>query len=773
MSNRSFKTKKLCEVIALTVLAATAGSASAQSAVESKVVDLITIYGTTTNGALRPGDAGTAAALAPVQASLEATQPQSIITRDYISLAVSPIAEYSRIVNVAPSLSGDSANGPALSETKTTMRGFSDDQYNITWDGIPWGDTNNPAHHSTSFFPASTVGGATVERGPGNASNIGYATFGGSINMYSKKASEVQHTELFSSYGTWATRLIGVGYESGRLSSFGDATIQLNLQHLDSDGYLSSSGVKSDNFSLKAERPIGDDSLLTFYSTYNHINYSQPDSNKGATKDQIAAFGRNFQLNQDPTSMNFEGFNHTTKTTDFEYLRLRSDLGSGWKTDNYLYTYAYDNQTTSSTDPKWTGTTLALATYPDPRFTNDANRVKVNGHIPGIDKQNQYRVYGGIFNLSYTSSFGTAKAGIWYERSDTDRHQYDLDLTNGSFNRVEKTVNASFLPGTSRFIDSVLFDQQSNISNFQPFVEFAWNATDALTVTPGLKQIDITRDVNAPVEQTTRELNHIKSVDYSTTLPFLTANYRISDGMSIYAQYAKGFQIPDLKTFYIAKPEQNSDEPQLSTNYQVGIVSRNDKLLWDVDFYRIEFINKLVSNGLTGDAAAFINIGGATYKGIEGQIAYVIGNGFSVSANGSVNSAIANDTGAQISGAPIGTLALGGLYSQGPWAVSLNYKKTASTFQKDLVCGATCNNAYFSFYQTPAYDTVDIGIVYSMDKTEWTRVPIKLQLHVFNLLDNDKVTSISTGSSTVMDDKRDTFIFQAPRSVIFTIKTQF
>ncbi|MGS0758487.1 TonB-dependent receptor plug domain-containing protein, partial [Roseateles sp. GG27B] len=84
--------------------------------------------------------------------------------------------------------SGDSANGPGLSETKTTMRGFSDDQYNITFDGIPWGDTNNPAHHSTSFFPGSVIGGAVVERGPGNASNLGFATFGGSLNLFSKKA---------------------------------------------------------------------------------------------------------------------------------------------------------------------------------------------------------------------------------------------------------------------------------------------------------------------------------------------------------------------------------------------------------------------------------------------------------------------------------------------------------------------------------------------------------------------------------------------------------
>jgi iron complex outermembrane receptor protein len=141
---------------------------------------------------------------------LYATQPQSVITREFIEQSVAPTAEYSRVVVIAPSLSGNSSNGPGLSETKIIMRGFSDDQYNITFDGIPWGDTNNPAHHSTSFFPASVIGGAVVERGPGNASNIGFATFGGSINLFSKKPSAEQSTAVFGSLGNWGTELYGI-----------------------------------------------------------------------------------------------------------------------------------------------------------------------------------------------------------------------------------------------------------------------------------------------------------------------------------------------------------------------------------------------------------------------------------------------------------------------------------------------------------------------------------------------------------------------------------
>ena len=216
--------------------------------------DLGTIGASTAAGAYRPDEAAknTASSIAPSQASLQATQPQSIITREFIDLYAAPTADYSRIVNFAPGLSGSGgANGPGLSETKTIIRGFSDDQTNVTFDGIPFADTNNPAHHSTAYFPASVFGGAVVERGPGNASNIGFATFGGSINLFSKKPSEVPVISVFGTVGTWNTRLIGASYESGRLADWGDATLQLNYQKLESDGYLTNSPIRSDNFTLK------------------------------------------------------------------------------------------------------------------------------------------------------------------------------------------------------------------------------------------------------------------------------------------------------------------------------------------------------------------------------------------------------------------------------------------------------------------------------------------------------------------------------------------
>jgi iron complex outermembrane recepter protein len=692
---------------------------------------------TATTGAYRPSEKG-ASALAPTQASLSATQPQSIITREFIESSVAPTAEYSRVVNVAPSMSGDSANGPGLSETKTTMRGFSDDQYNITFDGIPWGDTNNPSHHSTSFFPASVLGGVVVERGPGNASNIGFATFGGSINLFSKKPLTQSAASVFGAYGTWNTMLLGASFESGKLASMGSATVQVNFQHLESDGYLTLNGIRSDNLMLKFQMPVGDNSTLTAFASANKIKYDQNDNSKGPTLAQAALYGRNFSLNADPKSFNFVGYNYTHKDTDFDYVRLASNWANEFATEATVYTYAYNNQTISSTDP--TGLTA-----PGTKIGSVGNK-----NIPGIDKQNKYRVYGGIFKATKQFSAGLLRGGLWVEKSDTDRHQYDIDLTLGNVRDPRETK-----PTPVQY-PSVLFDQQSKISNLQPFAEFEWEATPTTTITPGIKTLRITRSVDALVNQTTRTPQNA-SVNYHATLPFLTINQQLTKSIAAYGQYAKGFQIPDLKSFYIADPTKNSAEPQLSTNYQLGIVGKNRDFTWDVDAYRIEFKNKYVSNGLGGAAAAFVNVGGATYQGFEAQGSYMVIEGLALYSNGSINKATANDNGKTIAGAPRMTAAMGAIYSAGPWGGSLIFKRTGSVYQQDYDAAKPAN---YDFYRTRAYDNIDFGVSYTFTGLGLFAKTLKLQANVFNLANQQRITSISPGKVLAGDQ----YLYQAPRS---------
>ena len=144
-----FQQKNINKAITLALLTLSGFSALADT------VDLGTVGGSSGVSAAvttsLKADRGTAASVAPTQANLNATQPQSFISRSYIEESTPPTGNFNTITSIAPSVAATpSVNGPGLSDQKMSMRGFQDGEYNVTVDGIPFGDSNGPTHHSTS-----------------------------------------------------------------------------------------------------------------------------------------------------------------------------------------------------------------------------------------------------------------------------------------------------------------------------------------------------------------------------------------------------------------------------------------------------------------------------------------------------------------------------------------------------------------------------------------------------------------------------------------------
>lgn len=688
---------------------------------------------TSTEGVLITGTK--AASAAPVKASLKATQPQSEISGVYIEDTMSQAADLIAVARLAPSVSaGIAANGPSLSEGKVSLRGFQDAEYNMTYDGIPFGDTNNPTHHSTSYFPAKLIGNMVVERGPGNASNLGQATFGGSINMFSRELPNDSRTNVYASTGSWNTRLIGTELDTGNLEKFGDANMMFSYQKLKSDGYLTYNKVENDNYQIKAQRQFGNATTVTAFFTNNKIKSYAPD-NAGVTLTQVALYGKNYSLNNDPTSQAYWDYNYADKQTDFEYLRVQSSLGDGFALDNNLYSYYYRNSTVSGTDP--TGVT-ANGTKAGPKGNLD---------VPGYNKINEYRVTGDIFKLTKKLSSGLLRGGVWLELANTNRSTVDLDMTLGVADPKEKTAPAT-----------IKYDQKSSWTQYQPFVEFEWAAMPDLTVTPGLKYMNFKRAVDAAVNQTTR-LPTQASTRYTKVLPFLTANYAINTESSVYAQYAKGMLVPDLNTFYIPNPTLSKPDPQTSTNYQLGYVYNADRLTWDADVYYIDFNNKIVSVGSGLDQHSE-NIGGVIYKGLEGQATYYVGNGFSIAANGAINSAKKKSSGLQVAKAPTYTAGYGFLYKAAGLTSSLMTKRVGEQYPKDDEPAA---------YKIDAFSTTDFNISYTFKHIAPQIKSVKAQLSVNNVFNKQNVISISTNSNALYDQ----YAFQPKRNFLMSLSADF
>jgi iron complex outermembrane receptor protein len=708
---------------------------------------------------------------APITASLTTTQPQSAVSRDYIDNATAT-SDFNELISLTPGVAISGAgNGYGLSETKATIRGFKDGEYNVTYDSIPFADTNDPTHHSTAFFPSNTIETIVVDRGPGNASQLGQATYGGNINLYSRGVKDEMGGQVEGILGNWSTFLARAEFQSGKIDSLGGTRFVLTGQYLRSDGALTYSPVGSKNLYGKAVIPIGSANTLTVMSTWNRNYYYQSDVAKGVTcgsattpsgsttalgpngqpltqltgtncaaNSLVGQFGRNYGLSNDPTRQDYWKYNRTDKTTDFSYLRLQSDLGSGFSMDNRAYMYGYTNNT-------WSGNTGNVVTGFSGSGTAADPYKAIKGpttDILGYSKLNKYRVWGYIGQLNYDFSMGKIRVGGWYEHAVTDRHTVDFDLTTGaySFNEKFNPVTGAASPYPSTDVANLAYVQHSKWNQFQLFGEFEFRPIDSLSITPGVKYVHFERGIDAAVNQKSR-LPLDTSATWTKTLPFLTVNWQAMTNWSFYGQYAQGMYVPDLSSFYSTSGQLSTAldalKPQTSTNYQVGTVWHGNRLSIDADAYIINIDNKIGS--CTGtfpacDKTLLINIGKVRYKGVEGQVSYMPIKGLTLFANGSYNYAHSVKTDAQIAKAPFATAAAGFIYRNGGFRLSFNQKYTGAQYATEYD-----GNPDLRLYRIKPYSIGDFAISQEIGKN------LRLGVTVNNVFNSRAVTAIANSSS--------------------------
>ncbi|HTW36277.1 MAG TPA: TonB-dependent receptor [Rhizomicrobium sp.] len=498
---------------------------------------------------------------APAKASLDTTEPQTIINRTYIENFLPPQADYVSILAIVPSMTGGDINGPGLSDggTKNTLRGLPDGDFVQTYDGIPFGDTNGPTHHNISYFPASTIGSIVVDRGPGNAGTLGAATYGGSVAFFSEGLTDDMHARVVGSYGSFNTVTGIANFQTGDLDTGGFGTVRAmtNLQYVHSDGALTNQDLFTNNVLLKVQDELNSHWTVTLFGDSAFLKENLDDNN-GDTPGQIALYGKDFALQDtNPALPTYTPYNYTSKHTDMDYARLQGDQ-FGVKVDNTVYTYAYWNHTFSPNNQTQTycdalnntsegnypgggWTTNASGNCVAPKSPANSALVLANGTTDpnagmlAYSKENAYRVYGDIFRLSEDYDLGwidgQIREGVWWETQATHRFKYYYDSISctdqgidpfdtgdaaanaacgvaykpfagaytGTGGKTSISSSKSILNGDLGFAKD---DEHSDWTQYEPFVEVDIKALDdRLTITPGLKYIHWDHGVDAPVGQ--------------------------------------------------------------------------------------------------------------------------------------------------------------------------------------------------------------------------------------------------------------------------------
>ncbi|WLT31899.1 TonB-dependent receptor [Geothrix sp. PMB-07] len=640
-----------------------------------------------------------AARTAPSQGSLTARSAQSDVRDEFVRNFTAPVVDYTQVVQMAPGMFSYSPNGPGLGDTKSFFRGFSDGDYTITFDGIPFQDTNSPTHHSWAFFPGQFLGGANIDRSPGSAATLGPTNFGGSINLLSRILEPDQRISAEGSFGTWNTSLYSLEYETGTL---GRSNLMVNAHEMKSDGYQTFNKQHRDAVSAKYQFAVSENTQLTAFGSYMDLRANTPNT-KGGTRAQIAQFGDNYLISGDPTQANYWGYNNYHVKSDFSYVGLYSNLGDGWKLDDKLYTYAYFN------NQNYNGTTITATS--------------------GTDKLNSYRTTGNIFRLSQESGAGTLRTGLWSEIANTNRFQTPAD------------------PRT--WVDAVLpnFHEKFKTTLLQPFVEYEIKITADLKLTPGVKYSSYKQDLTqfADNGKTVGNLGGAASIEHSATytavLPSLDLHYLVQSNWSLYAQFSTGDEIPPSNVFDVKNANVTVLPKSTRTKtFQAGSVFKSDAFTLDVDAYHITFDNAYSSTtDLAGNTTWFAN-GTSVSQGLEAESNLVLGGGFNLYANATFGSAKYSDSGKWIQNAPRDTESLGLYFQQGGWNAGLLGKRVGKMFND--------NGAVHEAIAIDPFIIPNLFVNYTVKNlTSWLK-QARFKLSVTNLTDKHSIVAVSPFAKT-------------------------
>ena len=241
--------------------------------------------------------------LAPQGNTLDATSARSEITPTVIQNFMAPVADFAEVIQQAPNAFSLNPNGIGLGQGKSFFRGFSDGQYTLTFDGIPFEDTNSPTHHSWASFPAQWISSTDFDRSPGQAHDFGPTNFGGSINLKSPELQADPGIRGTLSYGSFNTKLYSLDIESGLFGPGKKDSVLFNVNAMTSDGYQTFNFQQRHAGYGKFQHHFSDRTSLSLYGGVVDIWNNTPNTTN-PTRAQVAQFGDKYLLDSKPLLAN-------------------------------------------------------------------------------------------------------------------------------------------------------------------------------------------------------------------------------------------------------------------------------------------------------------------------------------------------------------------------------------------------------------------------------------------------------------------------------------
>ena len=684
----------------------------------------------------------------PMGNTLDATSAKTEISTAVIKDFMAPTGDFAEVMQQAPNAFSLNPNGIGLGQGKTYFRGFSDGEYTMQFDGIPFEDTNSPTHHSWASFPGQWISSTDFDRSPGQASDFGPTNFGGIINLKSPELAADPDIRGTISYGSWDTRLLSLDVDTGLLGKGQHDALLFNINALNSNGYQTYNYQQRDAGYGKYQHRFNDRSSLSLYGGVVDIWNNTPNTTN-PTRAQVAQFGDDYLLDNTPLLPSgapdpyYYGYNTYHVQTDFEYAHYNAVSDSGWSIDTKAYTTRYWNK----------------------QFYQNGGTVSLSTSKPsGVDKLNGYRHAGDTLLVSKETKYGTFRTGGWYDWAYTDRYQIPSNII------------------THQDTPFGNFHEHFVTQSFQPFAEFEWRPAPKLAITAGIKAADYEMSLNQYQDNgktvgclggtlTTYPstagvfagaplcvggaafTSH--SINYNNWLPTLTARYRILRPWSAYAEFAEGSVIPPSSVFDVPGGNVTTPpKPTLAKTYQTGTVLQYNRWTLNADAYYVHFQNGYDS--YTDPATlepVFVATGPSNTKGIEFEGNVALGYGFSIYANASFGSAKYQtgpnfpNGGEWVADTPSNIEGVNLLWQHRNWDLGLVYKRIGQYYNDNgslnyLIDGASIPYPVDQAITIHPWQLVNVFVNYTVKNASWLR-GTKFQLAVNNIADSHALTGVT------------------------------
>jgi iron complex outermembrane recepter protein len=673
------------------------------------------------------------------QGSLDTVEPKSEISAEFIREFTPPTTDYSEIVNIAPGTVSYNPNGVGLGQGTIYFRGFQDGEFNISWDGIPFNDSNNPTHHSWVFFPGPWIGSVEFDRSPGTAASVGQATYGGSINLLSPPVPSEQSAQLNVSHGSFNTLLVDGQYNSGELGPHKNLALSLDVHRMTTDGFETFNDVVRNGGDIKVLYKLSDRTTISGYSGVIRL-FSNAENNL-PYRAQIANYGWNYMMeNNDPTSAFYQAYNRNTVPTDFEYVGVHTSLGHNWLVDVTPYTYSYYNAQYYANDPSGDLTGLATGSNGSSGWITEANCSVATTSAPcATDKLNSYRKYGETSTISQTSKYGVFRAGMWYEWATSNRYQIPSD------------------PITHTDAAVPYFHENYWTTSYNPYVEYEWHATKKLTVIAGDKYAYYILDFkqfadNGKVVGNLNGAPYIASSGgFGSNLPSASANYHLTNHWSVYGQFGKGDEIPPTSIFDVTGGGQEVSKlpsPQMTSAYQGGTVLKLNRLTLDADYYAVKFQNNYIPYAVVNPSNPAYQLNeyylgpDSLTQGFESEANVFLGHGLNLYANGTVGKATYRGT-----GVPFGlNVTDTPSYTQDVAVTYQNHGMDLGVIEKRVGSYYDDNGTYHNQVYIAPYNNVNLFFNYTI-RNHSMFDQSKISFSINNLFNSENMTDVYPSNS--------------------------